>query len=204
MLLAATAALLARSEGLEACGLKLVTANRFRPELHHAVGNLAQEVFVAVDVSGESFADVLRSVWSATLGAHRNGQFRPERALALAEEAGVAVDCLVNDLWSTTWAAPESPAPSPGGLARLANESAFRWADRLEQDEVAFFLETFAVFEDPGLIRLTLLGDTTRMPPARIEGFLYGLERVLLALAGGDLAAADFPSAAGPDAAVPR
>ncbi|XXZ52447.1 hypothetical protein AAGT00_32910 [Streptomyces cavourensis] len=133
MLLAATATLLARSEDLEACGLKLVTANRFRPELHHAVGNVAQEVFVAVDVSGDSFADVLRSVWTATLGAHRNGQFRPERARALAEE----------------------------------------------------------------LIRITLLGDTSRMEPARIEGFLRGLERVLLALAEGDLPPAGFPSVAG-------
>ncbi|UQA37490.1 MULTISPECIES: condensation domain-containing protein [unclassified Streptomyces] len=133
VLLAATATLLARSEDLEACGLKLVTANRFRPELHHAVGNVAQEVFVAVDVSGDSFADVLRSVWTATLGAHRNGQFRPERARALAEE----------------------------------------------------------------LIRITLLGDTSRMEPARIEGFLRGLERVLLALAEGDLPPAGFPSVAG-------
>ncbi|MYT99701.1 MULTISPECIES: condensation domain-containing protein [unclassified Streptomyces] len=203
VLLAATAALLARSEGLDACGLKLVTANRFRPELHHAVGNLAQEVFVVVDVSGDSFADVLRSVWTATLGAHRNGQFRPERARALAEEAGIAVDCLVNDLWSTTWEAPDRPALSPGQLAEAARESVFRWVDRLDQDEVAFFLETFAVFEDPGLIRITLLGDTSRMEPARIEGFLRGLERVLLALAEGDLPPAGFPSAAGLDAPGP-
>ncbi|MFJ7192760.1 condensation domain-containing protein [Streptomyces bacillaris] len=203
VLLAATATLLARSEGLDACGLKLVTANRFRPELHHAVGNVAQEVFVAIDVSGGSFADVLRSVWTATLGAHRNGQFRPERARTLAEEAGVAVDCLVNDLWSTTWETPDRPALSPGQLAQAARESVFRWADRLDQDEVAFFLETFAVFEDPGLIRITLLGDTSRMEPARIEGFLRGLERVLLALAEGDLPPADFPSVAGLNAPGP-
>ncbi|MEV6121584.1 condensation domain-containing protein [Streptomyces sp. NPDC052077] len=197
VLLAATATLLARGEGLDACGLRLVTANRFRPELHHSVGNLAQEVFVAVDVSGDSFADALRSVWSATLGAHRNGQFRPERARALTEEAGVAVDCLVNDLWSTTRDDDDRPVLGAAALAEAARESEFRWADRLEQDEVAFFLETFDVFGDPGLIRVTLLGDTSRMPPARIEGFLRGLERVLLALATGEVAPADFPAVAG-------
>ncbi|MGC5344664.1 condensation domain-containing protein [Streptomyces sp. DT171] len=197
VLLAVTATLLARGEGLGTCGLKLVTANRFRPELRHAVGNLAQEVFVAVDVSGETFAQVLSGTWSATLAAYRNGQFRPERARALAEEAGVAVDCLVNDLWSTTWDSAALPAPSAAGLAEAAAESAFRWADRTAQDEVAFFLEVFEVFGEPERVRITLLGDTSRMPPARIEGFLRGLERVLLALAEGHVAPADFPSVAG-------
>ncbi|MGW4898435.1 condensation domain-containing protein [Kitasatospora sp. NPDC004240] len=197
VLLAATATLLARSEGLKTCGLKLVVGNRYRPELRDAVGNLTQEVFAAVDVSGETVAEVVKSAWSAALAAYRNGQFRPERARVLAEEAGVAADCLLNDLWSMTWDATARPTASAAELAAAAEESEFRWAERGEQDEVAFFLELFDVFGEPDLVRIALLADTTRMAPERIEGFLFGLERLLLALAGGEVAPTDFPAVAG-------
>jgi hypothetical protein len=108
VLLATTAAMLGSLNGLSTCAIQLVVGNRFTPQLRYAIGNLTQEVLATVDLRGESFEDVVRTTWSAAMGAYRHGQFDPARAAELVREAsrerGVEIDlsCYFNDLWAST------------------------------------------------------------------------------------------------------
>lgn len=188
VLLAATVAMLGRLNGLRACAVQLVVGNRFTPELRHAIGNLTQEVLATVDLHGESFEDVVKTTWSAAMGAYRHGQFDPARAAELVREAsrerGVDIDlsCYFNDLWANTQTPAKGFHPTARGLKEAMATTAFRWEDRTDEDSVKFFLEAFDVFGEPEMLRFSLIADTFYMPPAVIKAFLTGLERLLVEL----------------------
>lgn len=186
VLLATTSALLGRSSGLPRCTLRIVVGNRVAPALRDAVGSLTQEVPATIDLSGKSVEDVVRSTWSGTLRAFRNGQFQPEAAAelldSLGRERGAAIDLSVcfNDLWSPGHR--PGPSRSPEEIDVVSDDTVFAWEDRIARAGVSFFLEATDVIGDPDLIRLSLLTDTTRIPPSRTESFLLTLERLLITL----------------------
>lgn len=204
VLLAATAALLGRISGAPVAAVQLVVGNRFDPRLRDAVGSLTQEVLTTIDLRADSYRELLRSTWSATLKAYRHGQADPARTRALVAEAeaerGVALDigCYFNDLWSMLPQAlsGEETASEPSGtqgLRESMEESVFAWEEYLERDNVRFFLEVFDVFREPGLVRLSLHADTGVLPPDALRDFLYELERTLVDSACGE----DDPGRAG-------
>ncbi|MBP2702784.1 hypothetical protein JOL79_03075 [Microbispora sp. RL4-1S] len=192
--LAATAALLGHLAGRRECGFLLIAGNRVSADLRAAVGTLTQDVPALVDVSGPSFSDVVRAAWSSSMRAYRHGRFDPERAWEVIGEVGAArgaepeLRCFFNDM---RVAADAPGAPESG------DESEFEWESAVSDDDVTFFLEIGDVFGRPGVMRLTLLADTAFLPPPVIEGFLRGLERLLVELVSGDLPLAELSRVTG-------
>lgn len=192
ILFAAMSALLGRSAGRDRCLARIVAGNRISAELRHAVGNFTQEVPAAIDLSGGTFKSAVSSTWSAMLRAFRNAQYPPEQADGLVAElarergAGIDLSLCFNDLWSPVHGHDPAAITLPEKIERTADDTSFIWEDHVVRAGVSLFLEVTGTpdeLSDPGAARLSLLADTSHVPPAAIISFLSGLERLLVRLA---------------------
>jgi hypothetical protein len=180
--LAAVAALIGAVTGEDRCGLMLVVGNRIVGDLRRTVASLTQTVPLLLDLTGPTFADLVRAVWSASLQAAKHGRFDPFRAEKVIEEvagdrgARPDLDCFFNDMRADTAA-----RPGPPGAA-----GEFRWADS-RATGVDFFVELGNAVGTPGALRWTLLADTRALPKPLIKEFLYGIERLLIKSASREL-----------------
>ncbi|MEU3601338.1 condensation domain-containing protein [Streptomyces sp. NPDC006798] len=186
VLLAAVSLLLARRGGLPRCGLRLLVANRSDPASRGTVANLHLEVPVTVDVTGETFEDVVRSARVAALRAYANGLYDPgraERAVREHERArGVPIDlsCCFNDARAVREDRPGPVPPTPAEIRAATAETTVGDGDLHEAER--FFL---VVHDDvPGRIQLVLGADPGVLPPAAVRAFLRAVERLLVDLAG--------------------
>ncbi|MFG2000300.1 condensation domain-containing protein [Spirillospora sp. NPDC048911] len=180
ILLAAMAVLVGRLTGKDRCAVRTVVGNRGRPEFRRAVGNLSQEAPLVVDLRAGTFQEVLETARLASLRAARNGRYDPRRIAPILAEHGVELDVCFNDLWTPTWngAAPQGGEPAP---------SSFEWEEKVDRATCSFFLEAFAVPDDPSAVRLSLFADTAHLPSYGIRVFLDRLERLLTTLAERDV-----------------
>lgn len=186
VLLAAVSLLLARRGGLPLCGLRLLVANRTDPASRGSVANLHLEVPVTVDVTGETFGDVVRSARVAALRAYANGLYDPgraERAVREHERArGVPIDlsCCFNDARAVREDRPGPVPPSPAEIRAATAETTVGEGDLHEAER--FFL---VVHDDlPGRVQLVLGADPGVLPPAAVRAFLKAVERLLVDHAG--------------------
>ncbi|MEV8639256.1 condensation domain-containing protein [Streptosporangium sp. NPDC051023] len=194
VLLAAVAALLGVSTGLDRCALRLVVDNRETPESRFVIGTPTQEVFTTLPVGQDSFDSLVRDCWTVSTAAHRYGRCDPKRVDEVVDEVakarGVDLDlsCFFNDTWSAfqTAASPEDgTAPDADVVLAALADSRFHWAERYDRDNISFFFTTFDTAESAELIKLSLLVDTRTIPPAAAEEFLRRTEALLVDLATG-------------------
>ncbi|MFD4372919.1 hypothetical protein [Streptomyces sp. NPDC058486] len=200
-------ALLAALSGRTGCTLGIVHGNRSTTDRRRSVGSLAQTVTTTVRTDAADFAGHLRTTATGMLGAYLCGRFDPRAAADLVREVtgrrGSAPDlaCRFNDMWS--WrSAPHADrlaevAAVADGVREAALRSEFRWVERTDLDKITFFVD---IAGDADAMRLLVLADTWRTPPAEVEAFLRGCERLVLAAlaspAGGP-AMSEVPAAAG-------
>lgn len=186
LLLSVMAGLLGRFTGRELLRIRVVAANRGRPELRNMVGTLCQEVVTAVPVVDGPFSEQVRATSSAFLVAMRHAQYDPDEVARIVTESGVDLDLYFNDMWTATRDGKGSPAAAlrdrsgelPDGGDGYERTS-FDWENHLELADVGFFLEAFEVYEDPAAVHLSLLTDSTRIPSPLLRTFLFAIEESL-------------------------
>ncbi len=197
--LAVGGALLGTLCGAPRPALLLVTGNRLTTELRASVGTLTQHVPALLDLSGATFADVLRATWSVAMRAYRHGRFDPADNWQLLadierDRGEPEVRCFFNDMRASI-DAPVSPA-DPAQLAAAARDATFAWIEGRDSGG-SFFLELGDVTGAPELARWTLLVDSARVPLAVAQRALYGLDDLLIELIDRDVEVAEVPALLG-------
>ncbi|MEO3777507.1 condensation domain-containing protein [Micromonospora sp. B11E3] len=189
VLLSAVALLLGHLAGLPACAIRLLVANRFAPELRGAVANLQQEILVTLDLTGETFGEVVRAALAASMTAYSNGVYDPDQVGELIRSAGrergaeLSLSCYFNDIRRAR-EVPGRATAVDAGFVRAAMADTVVAADSFRDAE-----DFFIVIEDkvPGWIRMVLCTDTQVLLPEEIHQFLLGVERLLVALVDREL-----------------
>jgi hypothetical protein len=172
VLLAATAALVGRMTARERCAVLPIASNRFRRDTARIVGMVSQEGVFALEGTGRPFGKLLRAADPAALRAYRSAFHDPADRM----RGGWAQPlCCFNDQRP----ARPDPAPCPPEEIR-AVLPASRMSWPLGQDR----LNCRFCVHVTGNLEVSLTADTVYLPRPEIEGFLYGLERLLVAEAG--------------------
>jgi hypothetical protein len=193
VLLAAVGMMLRSLTGAPRCAVDVVCANRTRPELRNAVGNVLKIVPVVLDLTAPSFAALLTQttlVWTQAYGdADFDSRAVRDILAELAAPHGVDFDLPYefNDMWSRDPGRPPATEPTAAQLSALAKDSTFGWTEHRPRDYVTMSLNIIGSGADMGL---SLLADTRRLPPHGIREFLFGLERLMIDLVAGDVALA--------------
>ncbi|MFG1804555.1 condensation domain-containing protein [Micromonospora carbonacea] len=202
VLLAATAAVLAADGGGDVCGVFTMVNNRFQPGYDGAVSKLNQIGLCRIDLAGRpAFAELLTRARAASLDAYRHAYYDPgelERAFAargLDYHTALAPFCYLNDI-----RLPPAVDADPAGwdeatLRAAAERSAFRWVEELDAFSWRCRLQ---VVDAPGAVELSVTVDTRYLPPERAEGFLRGVEALLVEAACRDVPWPWSPPPAGP------
>jgi hypothetical protein len=172
VLLAATAAMVARFTGHPTCGLLTVVHNRFQPGHEHIVAPMNQLALVVLDTGDAPALDrLVPEAWRAALTAYRHAYYDQEaldRALAAAGRGGgLDVDpyCLFNDVRTAGEAEPPNAPEWPVDSAVAVREmDTLNWRCYVE------------VRDAPGGLALVVQADTRALPPDRLESFARQLE----------------------------
>ncbi|GAA4160044.1 condensation domain-containing protein [Phytohabitans flavus] len=198
---AALCAVLARRTGYSECRFPILSGNRFEPRLEQYVGTLAQSVLVRLDTGGATFDELVRRAFATLLSASRNGAWDATVAARLHErvaaERGLHLrfEPLFNNLVVDSPAAGPPPEPVES-LAGAASRTRVVWQPAPPMPA----LVRFDLWQVDGLLRISgWSADTGRMDQAEGESLLRAVERLLLAVAGGDLDAAAVGPATGLD-----
>jgi hypothetical protein len=173
------------ASGLDRAFLQLTVGNRIGRRDRCLVGMLTQDVPAYVDLAGLAMRDVIAQAETAVMAAVRFGQYPHDemaaRRRAVELDRGVAFDlsCWLNDRRDT--GAPASgDRPDPRTLAAAMGRSRWRWNGAADSSTSTYFI--FA--DDAGdALRLTVLIDTTVLPPDEAVEWLRAVERLLCATA---------------------
>jgi hypothetical protein len=200
VLLAAVVALLGLRTANDACLLSMLAGNRVAPGLRRYVGPLAQDALLSVSLDVDGFHELVRQVWAASLAAYRHSQYDAAALRRVwsrvSEQHGTwyARDCVYNDL-STPM--PAGPAEDPG-LLRAAIAGALPRAELTwepaESLPAAFIFYVHRLDTDA---ELSLWARTDQLPAADVEGFLLGVQRLLVVAAAGPVRLAGLASVTG-------
>lgn len=173
--------------------VQLLSANRSRPGTVNAVVPCSQPVPCGVNVSGASFAELVRRTATATLGALRLGSCPPAGLAEVHREAelrrGVALDV------SPTFNYRGRPSSLPrrevtrDELVRAAAGARTGWVSGGLLWQSTRYLS--ADTDEAGL-RLTLQVDTAAHTPAWAEAWMSALERLMCAAAVGDVGSGEL------------
>ncbi|GAA3452152.1 condensation domain-containing protein [Dactylosporangium matsuzakiense] len=193
IVLAAWCALLHRRTGYDTCRFVMLSANRFESDLRDFVGSLAQSTFVAVEVAGAGFDELVRRTFGAVLQAGVNGAYhvyrQNESTRAVMAERGLApsFEPLFNSSVVDTrgFDAPPPRTPAPTDLA---------WAD-LPPTNILLRFDLGQI--DDTVVARVWTGDTGRVTPSEARELLLALERLLVAAAAADLDPAGVTAALG-------
>jgi hypothetical protein len=182
VMFAASAALTAELAGHDLCAMLVIVMNRFRPERHRMVSTLALEGLVVVDVERSgSFDALLHRAWGASLAGFRSAEYpeagRDEVTARVSRDRGVAVHpyCCYNDVRG-----PDATSDADGD-----GPTVFGWTRKLPKIACRFCLHVHG--DGPAGFRVALTADTRYVPPENIERYLYGMERLVVASAAGDV-----------------
>jgi hypothetical protein len=176
--------------GLDRPFLQLTVGNRVGPRDRFIAGMLTQDVPAYVDLAGAAMPDVIAQADRAIMTAVRFGQY-PHDEMALRRhdieiERGIALDlsCWLNDRRDTRPRASTAGRPDPRTLANAIEFSRWRWTAVDERSTSTYFI--FADDEGDAL-RLTMLLDTTVLPPDEAVAWLRAVERLLCATTSTDV-----------------
>ena len=187
VLLTATAVTLGSYTGSSTCGLITIVNNRHQAGNDEVVAPISQlglvvlEVPTRVPADPAGLADLLPATWQAALTAYRFAYYDPnqkDRALRESGRGGeVDVDpyCCFNDVRGNEVEATLSDV-DPAGLLDRSTVQRRDW----EECSWRFLL---AVRPAADGICLSLTADTWCLSPDRIEAFLRGVERYVVAAA---------------------
>jgi hypothetical protein len=191
--LAAVAVALGQYAGAPLCPMGLVFSNRTNKGLRGAVGNLAQITCAVIDVSGESFGDVVDGTRRAALASYLQG---PHDSVALQAThaqlehrrgSRLRYASIFSDI--RTGADQESPAPAEAEHAGSDDEGSSISVLKYEDGD---YLDCMFILwsEEPGWLRLHLKADTTLYPPDDARRLLKAVEAILVtATSDSDMAA---------------
>jgi hypothetical protein len=201
VVLAAVCAVIARRAGYRELVFPLLSGNRFERHLATYVGALAQATVATVEVAGRSFDELVRHTWITVLEASRLARYDTARRNAMNErlehERGLRLnlDPFFNSLVPESWSgltAGVGVKPEEIGLALARTE--LRWRPMPVNGSPL----RFSLHQVDGCLRLDAWsGDAGLLPRPELEAALLAVERLLVAAAPGDVAAARVPGAAG-------
>jgi hypothetical protein len=199
VLLAAAATLLAVHTGNPRGALVSICGNRFRPGMTEYVGTIAQDALVPFELGSSTVDDVIRGVQLATMNAYRYSQFEARRLWpimdAVAAERGTRFqrDCVFNDVGAHGEERPIDATPPSRAEMASAPPSEFAWLPATSYP-VAFYFTVVRAGHD---VEIALYADTRYLPPEGIEGFLRGVDALLVASTDRAVAVSEVPAITG-------
>ena len=187
VLFAAVAALLSHYTGNDSCVLVSLSSNRFGPGGRDYVGTIAQDALAHLQMA-PTFDEVVHQAGTATMRAYSHAQYEAMRLYevmgAVEYERGTRFhrDAVFSDLSVHHGSVTDGlalRAERPADLGDAMAETEFRFFTTMNR-EVQFQFQLYDLGERATFI---LLADTRFMSAEVIEGFLRGVERLLVAAA---------------------
>jgi hypothetical protein len=211
VLLAATCTMAGVWTGHRVSAMNALAYNRVQPGHGGLVTNLVQLGLVVVDLEHErGFREIARQAWLSSLNAYRYAYYDQTAINRVIQEAsherGVDVNpfCCFNDLRGLL--RPGRHSHKANGRAKERSEQAVReslartslsWqAGDVPRSRCRFCMQ---VVDHGPASALVLMADTCYLPRASIEGFLLGIEELLVRAAFHDVQITDIrpPAARG-------
>ncbi len=189
VLLAAFAMTLARLTGINPVVVQIVVNNRFRPGLADAVSPISQGGLCVIDVTGNTFDEVVARARQAVLRASKNAYYDPVRwqelIAAVSSERGEQIDlsCCVNDRRALAGQVDAGRPPTASDL-RAALLSRLTWGYQRDRPSQRLFLHLNGVPE----ANYELCADTHFVSPTDMEECLRQMESVTVSAALGGAA----------------
>ncbi|GGM22160.1 condensation domain-containing protein [Dactylosporangium sucinum] len=192
VLLAAYAVALARVSGDPRTVLRTLVSNRFRPGFREAVAPVAQSALCVIDVTGQTFDEVVATAFQSQMSAGLHAYYDPRELWAMIErvgaERGAAIDVssYFSDRRRSFATYPDDLAVSPEDVARALGRGRLTWGRRSDTPDTTCFLLVNPV---PDTIDLTIRADTHRLTPDDMAGCLRAMEEIIVAAAFPDASA---------------
>lgn len=203
VLLAATCVMAGVWTGHQVSAMNALAHNRVQPGHRGLVTNLVQLGLVVVDLERElSFREIARQAWLSSLNAYRYAYYDQTAISRVIEEAsrerGVNVNpfCCFNDLRGLGRLGRSSHGAiglAKGSGDQALHESLARTSLTWETGNVPWSRCRFCmqVVDHGPASALVLIADTCYLPRASIEGFLRGIEELLVRAAFRDVKITD-------------
>ncbi|WP_433218728.1 condensation domain-containing protein [Dactylosporangium sp. CS-047395] len=158
--------------------LRPMVSNRFRRGFERVVAMVAQRGLCAADVAGVPFAEALRRVGAAAMGAYKYAYVDPDAVAAAFARAGADPDAGLwcNDRRVASRQGFAGPVPSAADV-RAAPPGTFRWT--VAQDDPFDPLSVDIDDDGDGLL-LTVFTDAARLPAAAAEALVRRVETLAL------------------------
>ncbi|MDR8413849.1 condensation domain-containing protein [Nonomuraea sp. 3-1Str] len=193
VLLAATGLVLGAYTGMPECAVRLICANRTREEERRAVACMIQGALVSLDLGGTSFRDVVARAWTASVRAYRHSLYDKRELRRIMREAearsGARLDlsCVFNDMREEMrpdrrLAAHRAGSTGEESVRAATRDSVFLPEPAVEQEKFALYAE-----DTPETLRLTLHADSRYLGPQAVRDVLFGIERLLVEAAFGEV-----------------
>jgi hypothetical protein len=187
VILAAVATLLGLRTVNGQCLITAICANRFTPASADYVGTIAQDALIAVDLTAETFDEIIQATRSAALTAYYFSQYDTGSLWQVIddvdEDRGTEFhrDCVMNDLSSAAaqvLAGHAGSLPERGDAANAMRDTRLVWAET-DPRPVLFYFEVYRLSRHD--VSLSVWADPSRLSPAEVEDFLFAVERLLVA-----------------------
>ncbi len=204
VLLAATCTMAGVWTGHQVSAMNALALNRVQPGHGGLVTNLIQLGLVVLDLRHElSFREIARQAWMSALDAYRYAYYDQSVINRVIKEAShvrgedVNPFCCFNDLRGLGRPSHNSRAangPAKAHSEQAARELLARTSLTWESGNVAWSRCRFCmqVVDHGAGSALVLIADTCYLPRASIEGFLLGVEELLVRAAFHDVRIADI------------
>jgi hypothetical protein len=186
VLLAASAAALARVTGNNPSVMLILASNRFRAGLTDSVSTVTQPGLIVIDTADATFDELVRRAWRASLAAYKHAYCDPTQRDALHDrisaERGeqVELSCYFNDR-RMRQPAEGGSVPTPTDIEAARPASWVRWPETPSDSPSEPF---FVLVDDvPGVIDLRVSLDTRYVDPADAEAYVREFEAVTVAAA---------------------
>jgi Condensation domain len=203
VILAAVATLLGLRTVNDRCQVTALCANRFARGSRDYVGTIAQDALIAVDLTAETFDEIIQATRTAALTAYYYSQYDPESLWQMidrvSEDRGTKFhrDCVLNDLNGAAVQVQAGPAdglPEPADAHNAMRDTRLAWADA-DPRPLLFYFEVFGLTRHD--VSLSVWADQSRFPAAEVEDFLFAVERLLVAAERRNIPAGDIGELAG-------
>jgi hypothetical protein len=183
VLRAAFAVVMVQITGIAPAVVQIIVNNRFRRELAGTVSPLTLPVPCVVDTAADSFDQVVSRAWQRAIAAYQLSYYDPrqrdELIAKVSQERGEPVDlaCFVNDRRALNPDQEAGELPSPAQVRAALEQSELTWGWQREIPGKTVFLHLNNV---PDTVHYELSGHTGFVAPADLEGWLRGMEEILV------------------------